>query len=1214
MEFRILGPLEAVDGTQAIPLGGRKQRALVARLLLDANKTVAVERLVDDLWGDDVPETAVKMVQIAVSRLRKVLPADVLVTRAPGYALVVEPESIDLVRFTRLRGEARAALAAGDAAHAVDRCRAALDLFRGPPLAEFPEPFAESEAAHLEELRLTCLADRIEAELALGRHADVVPELETLVARNPLRERLRGQQMLALYLSGRQAEALEAFQRFRKGLDEELGLVPSADLQELNDRIIRQDPDLAAPPAPSARTGEQAAVDGAAPTAPAEPRATAPERRRLTIVVAELVQDAGDGADPEVEHERITGFHRAAGAVVEELGGHVAQRMGAVLVAYFGWPTAHEDGPLRAVRAALRIAREAGARAGVDTGDAVVGDESFGAVGPAASDAQRLAAQAPARGVLLGATTERLTRGWITTRVQAGGAFLAMGETAVRDQLELASARGLTPLVGREPELALLRERWSRAAAGAGQVVFVSGEPGVGKSRLVQELGRRIEGERPARLSIRCSVGLGSAPLHAVAEALGPTMPEEEDREQLLDAIVDQVCGRAEEAPMFVVAEDLHWADATTLDLFTRLVRRAPGTSLLLVATFRPEFIPERDVVGHVTQLTLARFDRMETEAMLGALLGGAPASPALAELVTARTDGVPLFIEEVVRALRDAGDLEDDSPAAHAVPETLQDSLLARLDRLGEAKEIAQTAAVLAREFPYAMLVKVIDMDEERLRAGLARLVDAGILYETRRWQEESYLFKHALIADAAYDSLLHARRRELHVRVAEAMQDERFRDIVLAAPDCVARHLTAADRPVEAIPHWRRAAAAALGASAYAEAIGHIEAGLALIDALPADRRDEVELGFQLRLGAAHMGLSGYGTPEGRAAFARAEEVSRRLEGSARLVPALYGLIAFSVGAGEQRRAHDLAQRLEGIVEAAGEEIAMEGTVLLGTSAFLRGDLAEAMERLDRAIALWDPEVHRANTRFTVQEPGVVALAMRGVTLAWRGEIAAARRSVAEGVESARAAEHPLSLCYALGAAGVLEQSAGEVERVAAIARELLAVGSEHRLPVWHGWGRAMDGWVTVRRGDVAGGVDEAIAGLEAAGIAGFVSSRAHFLAALGDACLRQGAPGEALRLADQGLPLAGSEGERTFEPDLRRVRGGALGADGTPELEQALAGAQALGARLPELRAAHALSSLRGTAEPLAAALATFPDGDGAAVVREAEAALDAMTQRA
>ena len=261
MEFRILGPLEATHGEEPVPLGGRKQRALIARLLLDANRTVAVDRLVDDLWGEDVPETAAKMVQIAVSRLRKVLPEGVLVTRPPGYALEVEPEALDLERFNRLRVEARAALAADDPAAAARLGREALALWRGPALEEFPEPFAEAEGGHLEELRLTCLADRIEADLAQGNHADCVAELEALVGRHPLRERLRSQQMIALYRSGRQAEALEAFQRYRRKLDEELGLVPSADLLELNDRIIRQDPELGGPAAARGKCGGGARTD-----------------------------------------------------------------------------------------------------------------------------------------------------------------------------------------------------------------------------------------------------------------------------------------------------------------------------------------------------------------------------------------------------------------------------------------------------------------------------------------------------------------------------------------------------------------------------------------------------------------------------------------------------------------------------------------------------------------------------------------------------------------------------------------------------------------------------------------------------------------------------------------------------------------------------------------------------------------------------------------
>src|SRR5829696_509671 len=266
MRFGILGPLEVRDGDVPVRLGGRRQRALLARLLIDPNRTVAVDRLVDDLWGDSVPESAVKMVHIYVSQLRKLLPHGMLVTRAPGYAVELEPEAVDVARFTRLHGEGRAALAAGDPATAAARLREALGLWRGAALAEFSEPFAQTEGAHLEELHLACLEDRIEVDLALGRHADLVGELEALVARQPLRERLRRQHMLALYRSGRQAEALAAYQDARRALVEELGLEPSKVLRELERRILQQDTTL---------DGAAWSVPGAA-LAPGERRAAAP--------------------------------------------------------------------------------------------------------------------------------------------------------------------------------------------------------------------------------------------------------------------------------------------------------------------------------------------------------------------------------------------------------------------------------------------------------------------------------------------------------------------------------------------------------------------------------------------------------------------------------------------------------------------------------------------------------------------------------------------------------------------------------------------------------------------------------------------------------------------------------------------------------------------------------------------------------------------------
>jgi DNA-binding SARP family transcriptional activator len=244
MDFRVLGPLEVLDGDAPLPLGGRKPRALLARLLLDAGRTVSVDQLVDDLWGEDVPESAVKMVHIYVSQLRKALPAATLRTRPPGYSVELAPEAVDLARFERLRAEGRAALDAGDAATAAARLGAALALWRGDPLAEFSEPFAQIERAHLEEGRLACLEDRIDADLALGRHDDVVGELERLVARQPLRERLRGQLMLALYRAGRQADALAAYRDYRTALDDQLGLEPSPRIRELEGRILRQDAGL----------------------------------------------------------------------------------------------------------------------------------------------------------------------------------------------------------------------------------------------------------------------------------------------------------------------------------------------------------------------------------------------------------------------------------------------------------------------------------------------------------------------------------------------------------------------------------------------------------------------------------------------------------------------------------------------------------------------------------------------------------------------------------------------------------------------------------------------------------------------------------------------------------------------------------------------------------------------------------------------------------
>jgi DNA-binding SARP family transcriptional activator len=1227
VQIRILGPVDAIDGLRPVALGGRKQRALLARLALDAGRTVAVDRLVDDLWGDDAPETAAKMVQIAVSRLRKVLPEGVLVTRAPGYALEVDPEAIDLTRFTRLRGEARAALASGDPELAARRGREALELWRGPALEELPEPFARTETAHLEEMRLTCLADCIDADLARGRHADAVAEIEALVAHHPLRERLRGLQMTALYRSGRQADALEAYQRFRKLLDDELGLVPSVELQALNDRMIRQDAalmEVSEQALGAAEPADEPEPVAAAPDPPPEPAPTpAPaERRQLSVLVAELADETVAGLDAEEAHGRVSAFQQAAERVVRELGGHAAQQHGSSIVAYFGWPQAHEDCALRAVRAALRLAEETEARAAVDTGVAVVGGDAFGAVGPTVTGAQRLVASAPSRGVLVGAGTEALVRGWVDMTRRDADTFVLEDETGVRSSLELAHARGLTPMVGREPELYLLHERWRRAAAGAGQVVFVSGEPGVGKSRLVDSLARRIEEDRPERLTLRCSAERQTTTLHAVHDVLGPAMPRDDDMDRLLETLAETILQRSDRAPLLLVIEDLHWSDPSTLELLGLLLRRVPPTSVLLVATFRPEFRPGTDGAGHTTQLTLARFDRAESLQMIGSLLKDREVSPALADRIAERTDGVPLFIEEAVRELQESGALDDDRVDV-SIPATLHDSLMGRLDRLGDAKEVAQTAALIARQFPTMLLEAVVPGGPARVRPALERLVDAGILYEVGRPRGQRYLFKHALVQEAAYDSLLQSTRQELHARVA-AVLEERFEELVVVEPECIARHLTAAGRGPEAVPHWLRAGEQALAVSAYPEAATHLESGLGVVVELPDERaRDEAELKLQLRLGAARMASEGYSAPATRSAFERAELLSRTHDEPGAVGGALYGLVTYYVSTAQQRRARELGGRLREVAERARDpEMAMEADVLLGAASFLIGRLQEARAHLDRALTQWDLDVHRDHTFSFGQEPGVVAHAMRSMTMGWLGDVAEARRSGEQARATARAVDHPLSLAYALAAAALVEQELDDVDRVDELAREMIVVTDKARMPVWHAWSHAFSGWVLMRRGELERGTEQALQGLNEARAGGFLTTQAHLIATLADAHLRADPAAPPPVDVDDALELVGPEGEPTYAPTVHRVRGAAL-LQGNPRsvqaeasLRRALASAEEMGAALPGVRAASALAALlraRGRGEEartlLTRALDGIVDADGAPAVAEAEAALAA-----
>jgi DNA-binding SARP family transcriptional activator len=761
----ILGPLQVSESGRPVPLGAPKQRALLAVLLLHANEVVSRERLIDELWGDSPPARAPKLVQHYVSGLRKVLPAGCLLTRAPGYLLRVEPGQLDLIEFERLLEEAKRATADGAVERGADLYRHALSLWRGRTLGDVAlESHAGGEAARLDDLRLAATVERIELELELGRNAELAGELETLVARHPYQERLRGQLMLALYRSGRQAEALEAYQKARRTLVDELGLEPSQELQRLERAMLRQDPSLELP-RPTVR-----------PPAPAE---APPRRKTVTVLVCAL---AASPADPEALRHALTLASAEVGAAAERHGGTAERLAGGELLAVFGVPEAHEDDAIRGLRAAadVRAALPGDVRIGIATGEVLA--EGTAVTGEAVAAAERLA-HAAAGGEILAAESTLALAG--PTIESAGPLVLAIAE-----ERPSFPARSEAPLAGRGAELARLRELFDAVAAERRcRVVTVFGEAGVGKSRVARELVASLAGQATALVGRCVSYGEGATylPLREAfrgvdaAAALAGT-----EEAELVARRVAELTGEAEgatptgegfwavrrllealarERPLVLVLEDVHWAEPTFLDLVEYLAEWSTEAPILVLCVARPELIDARPAWGGPTSpiasIVLEPLSASESEALVGALAGGltARARARIADVA----EGNPLYAEQLAAHAEDAG--ED---ALAGVPPTIDALLASRLDRLpaGERATL-ERAAVVGREFWHRAIVHLSPSDQAA-QAGrhLLALASRGLVRPGRspKPHGDAFRFHHVLIRDVAYGGMPKETRAELH------------------------------------------------------------------------------------------------------------------------------------------------------------------------------------------------------------------------------------------------------------------------------------------------------------------------------------------------------------------------------------------------------------------------------------------------------------------
>jgi DNA-binding SARP family transcriptional activator len=805
MQARILGSFQLEEGGRRIPMGGVRQRAVFVSLLLHANLVVPSEQLLMDLWGEDSPPGAANSLQAAISRLRRVLPRGRLITEASGYLLRIFPEELDVSQFEQLVSEGREALTAGRAEQAARILRQALSLWQGPALTDFRyEPFAQAEIVRLEELHLTCLEERVEADLALGLASVLVAELRRLVSEHPVRERLRGQLMLALYRDGRQTEALEVYREFRSVLRDELGLDPSPQLRELETAILRHD--SLAPPV-STETG--------APLA----------RRPVTIVCVLLRLASNSGMDLDPEAYEVANEQSVSGltAVLERYGGKLAISADERLIGVFGAASVHEDDALRAVRASLEARRVLSSemvdmlrrygvsltcRIGVATGEALVGGSvPLGSAGNVSAQAVMLAESAEPRQILIGRQTQQLAAAAIETESAGPDRFILRAAQAAVRPLAL---RLDVPLTGRDDEMRQLAA--ACAVARRDQVttlVSVIGEAGIGKTRLVYEIERRL-GDEVNVLTGHCrpyGEGITFWPLREVIRQASGGHDSRDKIKALLDGEADaaEVAARlrlaigpgnqgkldgaeifwaarrlletlARSRPLVVVFEDLHWAESTFLDLVESLAVQVGQSPVVLVCVARPELLEQRPAWAAGTEralsIELAPLAEGSAAALLDSLTGddGMPSSTRAHLLETAA--GNPLYLEQLAASLSE----QAGSEIWPVLPPTIQALLGARLQRLGPgASSVLARAAVIGKDFGVQAVRELLPPEARGpLSRNLQTLAAKRLVhYEpSDRRPGEEYSFRHILIQEAAYRAIPKSLRAELHHRYADWLE----------------------------------------------------------------------------------------------------------------------------------------------------------------------------------------------------------------------------------------------------------------------------------------------------------------------------------------------------------------------------------------------------------------------------------------------------------
>jgi class 3 adenylate cyclase/tetratricopeptide (TPR) repeat protein len=1015
------------------------------------------------------------------------------------------------------------------------------------------------------------------------------------------------------------------------------------------------------------------------------------ERRQLTVMFCDVVGSTvlAGRLDPEDLQGLLRDYHQAVAAAVAPYDGHVAQLLGDGCLVYFGYPRAHEDDAERAVHAALNVLKvvagvptqagvELQTRIGIATGLVVIGEVGAGtpaaeqtASGETPNLAARLQAHAAPGEIVLSDETRRLLGGSFdlqsTGALQLKGfaapveAWRVQGERSVASRFEAQHESGLLEFVGRGSEVSLLLERWSLAREGEGQVVLLSGEAGIGKSRITQTLRERLAGERHATVLMQCSSVHRSSALYPLiryfertaditpadapaqrgekfARLLGPEMnlspasrghllrlmgaPDDgnaapagdnplQEQAQMLQAPVELLRALSRQLPVLLLIEDAHWIDPTTEQLGMLAVELARDTRLLLLVTARPEYAPPWGTPSNLTRLTLNRLGQRQCAELVGAVTGGRALPAEVLDEIIAKTDGIPLFVEELTKTVLQSGLLEETAQGlrlrgplpALAIPSTLQDSLMARLDRLAPAKEVAQVGAMIGREFSRPLLQAVLLLAPPRLDEALDELVRAGLLGRRGVPPDELYTFHHALIRDTAYNSVLKGQRALRHAQIAAAI--ERIEPDTLAShPELLAHHYHEGGQAAAAFRCWRAAGDLAAGRFANREAVVHYRAALALLPALDAADRDGVELDLQMKLGTLLMQTEGFSSAATVACHSRSRELAARLGRNDEYVRACGG---FAASLWSAARFDEVLRLLRPLALDDAPKLKPMSrvflAVLIGLARFSLGELDEARAATEDAMR--ELEAMPAADRIDISgvDPRVVALTQSVSVSVHQGLLDRADADTRRAMAIAQERDHAPSKSWAMSLARWMAYRQGDMETSVRLSQQLLELAERMGFKTRLGSGRILMGRAVVAAGRVDEGTRLLKEGFAMWSSLGAQAGATELASIAADALIAAGRAADAEPFVAAGEKVQARTPERHFAAELARLRArlhesaGAFDA-ADAGYREAIAIAESQGAALFALRAATDLARLLHARNQ--------PDAAGA-VLRPALAAL-------